>query len=207
MSYDIIYNKQFVYLRKTREVIPMLLAGSNNCYEIGLGGRTGRRVRDWSSMRYYNRKGKISEKPEVILSELDVDLRRYIRRNRGEDGTKPADIRNHFGYYASLAVRGGHCGSTSWNMWHAQFVSGIKNALTIEELDKLGVNLYFSAFGDSPNGKPAEVAIKTEREYFTEIKKWRQWQAESGKGFSLSFYPLNTDTVLYRLRASRQKGR
>lgn len=208
MSYDIIYSKQFVKLRKTGEVIPMLLAGSSNCFEIGVGGRNGRRVRDWTSLRYYNRRGKLSEKPEVILSKLDAELRRYIRKHRGDNGTKPADIRNHFGYYASLVVGSGHCSGTSWNQWRSQFSNGIRNALTIEELDKLGVNLIFSyyCYGETPDGKPAELAIKTEREYFIELKKWREWRDNGGRQFSLSFRPLNTDIVLQRIHAPKRKS-
>lgn len=208
MSYDIIYNKQFVKLRKTREVIPMLLAGSNNCYDIGLGGRNGRRARSWDSLRYYNRKGKISEKPELILKKLDAELRGIIRNHQGDNEAKPADIRNHFGYYASIVVGSGHCGGTSWDLYKSQFVNGIKKALTIEELDKLGVNLYiynYSYKEDSPNGKPESVDIKTEREYFIEIKKWREWQTKSGKSISLSFRPSNTDRVLERLRSAKRK--
>lgn len=208
MSYDIIYGKQFVKLRKTGEVIPMLLAGSNNCFEIGRGGRNGRRVRSWDSLRYYNRKGKISEKPEVILKNLDAELNRTLRRHRGSKEDKPADIRNHFGYYASIVVGSGHCGGTSWPLYRSQFANGIRNAMTIEELDKLGVNLnihHYSYKEESPNGKPKSVDIKTEQEYFAEMKKWREWQAAAGKMFYLTFHPSNTDAVLRRLRTSKQK--
>ncbi|GAI99735.1 unnamed protein product, partial [marine sediment metagenome] len=78
----------------------------------------------------------------------------------------------------------------------------------IEALDELGVNLYFFASFGSSTGYPAEVAIKTEGEYFTEIKKWREWHANggSGSGFHLGFRPLNTDRVLERLRAARRKA-
>jgi len=208
MSYDIIYNKQFVKLRKTKEVIPMLLAGPSNCFEIGTGGRNGRRVRSWDNLRYYNRKGKISEKPELILSKLDAELNRIIRRHRGSKEDKPADIRNHFGYYASIVVGSGHCGGTSWPLYRSQFSNGIKSALTIEELDELGVNLniyYHSYNGDSPNGKPASIDIKTEQQYFAEIKKWKEWQKTGGKMFYLTLHPSNTDAVLRRLRASKRK--
>jgi len=207
LSYDIIYGKQFVRLRRTSEVIPMLLAGSNNCYEIGLGGRNGRRVRSWDNLRYYNRKGKISERPEIILKNLDAELNRIIRRHRGDGETKPADIRNHFGYYASMVVGSGHCAGTSWNQYRGQFANGIRGALTIEELDTLGVNLYIQAFsGDSPNGEPRTTCLKTEQEYFIEMKKWREWHASSNKMFYLSFSPSSTDRVLERLRAPKRKA-
>ena len=160
-------------------------------------------------MRYYNRKGKVSEKPEVILNKLDAELNRIIRRHLGSKEDKPAHIRDHFGYYAAIVVGSGHCGGTSWPLYRSQFTNGIKNAMTIEELDKLGINLnihYYSYNDDSPNGKPASVDIKTEREYFVELKKWREWQAAAGKMFYLTLHPSNTDAVLRRLRASRRKA-
>jgi len=207
LSYEIIYGKQFVRLRRTGEVIPMLLAGSNNCFDIGVGGRNGRRARDWSNDRYYNRKGKISEKPDVILKNLDAELRRRIRdRYHKED--KPADIRNHFGYYASLAVGGGHCGGTSWNKYRGQYVNGIKNALMVEELENLGVHLYFHTVTwkeDSTDGIPASVDLKTEQEYFVELKKWRAWQNGNGKSFWLSFHPHDDELVLKRLREPKRR--
>ena len=82
--------------------------------------------------------------------------------------------------------------------------------MTIEELDALGVNLnihYYSYNNDSPNGKPASVDIKTEREYFIELKKWREWQASSGKMFYITFHPSSTDMVLHRLRMLRYSKR
>ncbi|KKN34577.1 hypothetical protein LCGC14_0792170 [marine sediment metagenome] len=196
----------------------MLLAGSNNCYEVGQGGRSGRRVRSWEATRYYNRKDKISEKPEVILKKLDAELRRRTREHLEyqkanypkEEWVKPAHIRNHFGYYSSIVVGSGRCHDTSWDRYRSQFTNGIKNAVTIEELDKLGVNLnihYYSYNDDSPNGKPVSVDIKTEQEYFIELKKWREWQASSGKMFYLSFHPSSTDAVLHRLRMLRDSKR
>ena len=196
----------------------MLLAGSNNCYEIGRGGRSGRRVRSWEANRYYNRKGKISEKPEVILKKLNAELTRLTREHLKyqkanypkEEWVKPAHIREHFGYYSSIVVGSGRCYGTSWNRWRSLFANGIKNAVTIEELDKLGVSLniyYYSYNDDSPNGKPASVDIRTEQEYFIELKKWREWQASSGKMFYITFHPSSTDAVLHRLRMLRDSKR
>jgi len=208
LSYEIIYGKQFVKLRRTKEVIPMLLAGSNNCFDVpDYQHPKGRRARDWSNDRYYNRKGKISEKPDVILRNLDAELRRRItERYHKED--KPADIRNHFGYYASIAVGGGHCGDTSWSLYRSQYANGIKNALTVEELAKLGVTLYFHTVTfreDSTDGIPASVDLKTEQEYFIELKKWRAWQDGNGKSFWLSFRPHNDELVIKRLREPKRK--
>lgn len=211
MSYEIIYGKQFVKLRRTREVIPMLLAGSNNCYDYpSYGHSRGRRARDWSNDRYYNRKGKISEKPEIILNNIDAELRRRIRDRSFPKEDKPADVRNRFGYFASIAISGRGTRGTSFNAYRSQYSNGIKTALTIEELDQLGVNPYFCTvtFGDQPtDGIPASVDLKTEAQYFEEMKKWRAWQNGNGKSFYLGFHPHDTDTVLERLRVPGRKTR
>jgi len=188
----------------------MLLMGSNNCYDIGLGGRTGRRARSWGNAPWHNRKGKISEKPEVILKSVDAELRKRIRDRHFPDEDKPADVRNRFGYFASLAISGQGTRGTSFNAYRSQFSNGIKNALTIEELVKLGVHLYFhgSTWGDQPNdGMPQTLYLETEPQYFDELKKWRAWQNGNGRSFWLTFRPHDTDIVLDRLRAPGRKTR
>ncbi len=199
MSYEIIYGKQFIRLRKTGEVVPMLLAGSNNTYEVAPHGGNGRRSRSWCSMGFYNRNGKISEKPEVILKKLDAELNRTIRRQRKQgNGDKPSDVRDYFGWYTGLSVGGGHCSKTSWSRWRSQFTNGVKNALTVEDLAALGVHPYFTSYGSV--GTPSNVLLKTEAEYFAELKKWREWAAAAGTTFSMRFSPLDTDSVLRRIR-------
>jgi hypothetical protein len=204
LSYDIIYNKQFVKLRSTREVIPMLLSGSSNCFDIGPGGRNGRRARSWSSMSYYNRKGKLSEKPDLILKKVDAELPKYIRMHKGPE-YKPADIRARYGYFIAMVVGSGHCSDTSFDDWRGVFANGIKRSMTIQELDKLLVNIRFTTYPFRAD-QPAEVSIHNEREYFAELKTWREWQAkDSHRSFSLSFIPYDTDVVLKRLHAGKTR--
>lgn len=206
MSYDIFYSKQFIKLRRTGEVIPMILSGSSNCFEVRDDGRDGRRSRDWFSFSFFNRKGKLSEKPDLILKKVDAELARRIRE-RHDKSVKPADVRKHFGYYTAIVVGSGQCGDTSFDDWRGVFENGIRRALTIEELDKLGVHPYFTAY--TPNGsegKPAEVSITTERQYFDELKKWREWAIGKQTNFSLSFFPHDTEEVLEKLRAGKRKA-
>jgi hypothetical protein len=211
MSYEIVYGKQFVKLRRTGEVIPMVLAGSNNCFDYpSYGHSRGRRARSWGNAPWYNRKGKISEKPEVIVRNLDAELNRRIR-NRYDKEDKPADVRNRFGYYAAVAISGRGTRGTSWNAWRSQFTNGIKNAVTIEQLAELGVHLYFSGstWGDEPNdGMPQTVYLETEPQYFAELKKWRAWKGNNGNGrsFWLDFSPHDTDTVLDNLVKYTSRG-
>ncbi len=208
MSYEIIYSKQFISLQSTGEVIPMILTGSNNCYEIAPGGGNGRRERNWTNMRYYNEGTNLSVKPEVLLANLDAELVRttksHMESQYADAGDTPENIKAHFGYYASLAVGGGHCADTSWERWRNVFVNGIKGAKTIEELDALGVHPYFSHYSRDNDGAPGYPGLHTEQEYFTELEKWLTWQATDGhnRSFSLSFIPMDTDAVLSRLRAA-----
>ena len=208
MSYEIIYGKQFVKLRRTGEVIPLLLMGSNNCFDIGRNGGSGRRARSWSDLRYHNRKGKISDKPEIILASVDAELRRCIRDRSHPKEDKPKDVENRFGYFASIAISGRGTRGTSFNAYRSQFSTGIRQALTIEELAKLGVHLYFHSSSWKPEdtaGEPHSIDLKTEAEYFAELKKWRGWQNGNGRSFWLSFHPHSDEEVLRRLRASRRK--
>ena len=206
MSYDIIYNKQFIKLRKTGEVIPMILSGSNNCFEVGNGNRNGRRSRDWQNWRYYNRKGKLSVKPEVLLKNVDAGLTKELKRNKANGGeATPKDIKDRFGYYVGIAVGGGSCGSTSWGRFRSIFTNGIRGAKTIEALAALGVRPYFMGGYSTPDGKPSEISLFTEKDYFEELKKWQEWAAKSeGKGsFYMGFSPTSTDIVLERLLEAR----
>lgn len=203
MSYDIFYGKQFVKLQRTGEVIPVLLSGSSNCFECGQGGRDGRRTRSWDSFRYYNRKGKLSEKPDIILKNLDADLRKHIRENGKardySEAVKPAAVRDRWGYYIGIAIGGGHCADTSWSRYRGFFENGIKGALTIKELTARNITPHFEVYGD--NSQPSSIPLLTEAGYFEELKKWKAWQeSHPGHSFSLSFSPISTDEVLARLR-------
>lgn len=213
MSYDIIYNKQGIRLRRTGEVIIMLLAGSNNCFEVGNGRRNGRRVRSWEAHRFFNRKGKLSEKPDIILKNLEKTLRKETRRHRkpfyDEKPPTAKEIIERYGWYAGIAVGGGACADTSWPKYQGVYVNAIKKALTIEELDARGVHLYFTPgwFYNQEGNVPPPAAslsadIRTEKEYFTLLKEWKAWQEISGKQFYLQFNPSDTDTVVRRLKGA-----
>jgi hypothetical protein len=203
MSYDIFYGKQFVKLQKTGEVISVLLSGSSNCFEYGQGGRNGRRTRDWCSMGYYNRKDKLSEKPDIILKNLDADLRKHIRQNGKataySEAVKPSAVKDCWGYYIAVAIGGGSCSDTSWSRYRSFFENGIRGALTVESLVQKRVYPMFSAYGDF--GQPHSIPLLTEKGYFEELKKWKAWrETHPGHNFSLTFSPMSTDEVLDRLR-------
>ena len=48
MSYDIVYNRQF--LRAGDKLVPLVLIGSNNLWETNMYGKCQRRVRNWNPL-------------------------------------------------------------------------------------------------------------------------------------------------------------
>lgn len=211
MSYDIFYNKQFIRLRKTGEVIAVFLSGSSNCFDIGQNGRDGRRSRDWSSMTFYNRPGKLSEKPDVILKNVDAYLQKTIRNQKKwqkeykEGKVNEKDIIDRYGYYASMAVGGGSCSDTSFSRWRAQFANGIKEAMTIEELIAKGIHPYFRCYPYSAPDQPSS-GILSEKQYFELVNSWKEWKAKTPNSYvGIGFSPSDTDRVLDLLRAGKPK--
>ncbi len=191
MSYDIFYDKQFVRLNKTGEIIPMVCGGSNNCFDVDGRGHSGRRSRDWQIYRNFitdddkERPTTFSAMPEAILSLVEKDIRRYKDKVETDEWyieqkyTKE-DIEKSFGYYASLAI-GGHTSTTSAGKLRTFFSGGIRHAKTIEELDALGINLEFRSWswdGKFSNPEP-DTIIRTEAEYFEALEIWKKWREET----------------------------
>jgi hypothetical protein len=206
MSYEIIYGKQFIFLKSTGEIVAMILTGSNNCYEIAPNGGNGRRARSWTSMNYYNNGPSLSAKPEAILANLDKELAEMIEKHKSGDHPEedtPENIKARFGYYSSLSIAGSHTTGTSWEMWKNVFKNGIKNAMTIEALDSVGVNPWFCHYPRENDGAPGYQSLRTEAEYFIELEKWLTWRGDGkNRTFSLSYSPTDTDRVLTKLRAA-----
>lgn len=66
MSYTIVYDKRF--LKIDDKIIPLVLSGSNNCWEGTYGGRQ-RRVRDWNTL-YGGRNSNIAYPVEVLMEKV-----------------------------------------------------------------------------------------------------------------------------------------
>ena len=202
MSYEIIYGKQVVKLARTDEVIIMLLAGSNNCYEIRPGGGQ-RRERNWFNFRYYCEEDFLGIKPNVLFDKLNAEIESCIKKRLvspyKDAGDTPENIREHYGYYVSLSLCNQKCSDLSWDKYVNIFHKGIQNALTIEQLDSIGVNLLFDTYGTE--GYPSPIPIKTEDSYYTELEKWQKWKAEKENNFfCLTFSPRNYELVLDLLK-------
>lgn len=127
MSYEILYNKQFL---KTQEgkYIPIILSGSNNCYQVQWNGKE-RRSRKWSicNMPHWCNY-KIDFTEEELLKEQEQWLDReqfYVVNGKYVNGKQ----------------------------WYNLVKNAIKNAKTIEELDQYDRPVAYLHIWKNDNGK------------------------------------------------------
>ncbi len=134
MSTEIIYDKQFVKLPDNK-FIPMLHWGSNNCIQFDRSSK-GRRERNWSVMSWICG-GKQYATAEEILAKLSEEEAKLPERLEHPDDPDPV---KSYGYYVSLQI-GQSTRSTTFGMFKGLFVTGMKKALTLEQLRNEGVGV------------------------------------------------------------------
>lgn len=139
MSYEIVYNKQF--LKIDEKIIPLVLQGSNNCYEPLANGRQ-RRIRNWHPIYIgSNKQPALTETELISMVESLCDGGEY---------------QEHF-------VQNGKWVDDKGLIRF--FQNGIKNAKTIEELKEdyffMGMNGYFSVWNEMNNIIENCVEIKS----------------------------------------------
>ena len=104
MGYTIVYDKKFI--KTNGGIIPLVLAGSSNCYTHTFAGRE-KRERSWCCFAY--------DGPCMTEEALMAEIRKKVPSTYGE----------HFVYNGKWVDDNGYVNF---------FKSGIKNALTLEEL-------------------------------------------------------------------------
>ena len=110
MSYEIVYDREFIKTTDGR-IIPLVLSGSNNCWETGLGSRW-RRERHWCLWLIQE-----NESPAVTAESLMERVRQCI----------PSTYQQHF-------IRNGKWADDA--AFFRFFENGIKKAKTLEDLNK-----------------------------------------------------------------------
>lgn len=144
MSYSIIYDKQFIKadIDGTTMYIPMLLAGSSNCYDVN-GGRS----RDWFATRAYSDNAMATEK-ELIEGVYD-----QLNRVKPSSITETReDVANSLGYYLGLAIGTANTRKTTFKKLKSMLITGMKKAVTVEQFSEYGT-LYIR----DDNGKNSFV--------------------------------------------------
>lgn len=182
MSYTILYAKQFVKL-SNGNIIPMMLAGSNNCYTTSRSGKEIR-SRDWQVMTYHT-EGKFDSPAAALLANVEKEIQ-SLKNKCGRDewyikeGYTPEQIEKNFGWYSSLAIGSAGTGATSADKYRSFFRSGVKNAVSIETLAKIGVTLRVYSYKWHTDSytvpPPSQEYIRTEEEYYAVIAAWQQWR-------------------------------
>ncbi len=141
MSYNIIYDKQFI--RVDDYYIPIVLIGSSNLFEA----ETKARVRDWWIWQFVDNKNtQFLYTEKELLDYADKTIQRVIdtTNDRHRDNPVPVkEIKESFDSYSSVFSSNG--GMTA-GKFYGIFKNGIKRALTIEQLQKGGLDFQFVVY-------------------------------------------------------------
>lgn len=143
MSYDILYDKQFIKLEKTGTFIPMTIAGSSNCYEAGRDGRYNKRERSWGTGgSLFLPNGKVHGTEQEMLNHVKSIRDSYANREN-EDGYDDSRL----GYYMCISS-GGSFNKFSYGKYKGWVTTGCRKALTLDQLAKHGhyLRIYVYAY-------------------------------------------------------------
>lgn len=187
MSYDIVYNKQF--LKIDGKNIPLILYGSSNCYDVLQNGRQ-RRERKWGTI-YTGGSNKIIAVTEAeIMEKIESCC----------DGGKHQE---HF------MKNGKWVDDKSIIRF---FQNGIKNAKTIEELKTdyffMGMYGYFSIWKGMNNIIENRVEINSSEDlrYFLKAAKNRiDNRKEEGVYICLKYYNENFKPRIKPVRKVKER--
>jgi hypothetical protein len=133
MSYEIIYDKQFIKVSEDK-FVPMILIGSNNCYDYN-----NKRARNWHA---YNINGSVVLTLDEMLEYTNSVRQDIINRNNEKEKDKWFEEYDDksFGYWSSIAINGS-TRNTTYGQFEGIFKIGCKKSLTIEQLMEENVNI------------------------------------------------------------------
>lgn len=196
MSFDLLYDKQFIKVDDKR-VIPFILIGCSNVYD-----HNNKRVRDWNNTYAHNEGRHIIADNDKLLANIDKYREDTMKRcaenviNYKDESWAYDDKR--WGYHTSLSMYGKHTATTSFGVYKSFFKTGIKEAMSIEELITAGVSISLRV---SPYYDKEEFATKNITElpkvylkstqqlidtiaeyeaYYANVKSATLWLSESG---------------------------
>lgn len=205
MSYSILYRSMFVKLSDGR-FIPMMEMGDNNVYDASYRGKA-RRSRSWSNLNL-QRGQKFFTEDEIkkYLKEWndECEQQRERYRNSEDEWEREHADKTNFGFFQGIAVYGkGGTWGTKFNDVKNIVLSGIKNAITVEEAVKncgFKITYWQSGEGISYFDRQQYVRFETEEEMFKVIE---EKFSESGFYF---VYNENSQTSLYYDMKKAMKG-
>lgn len=177
MSYEILYTKQFVKV-DDNHVIPMIEIGSNNVWEAD----NKRRARDWNNIEFGKTFNSIIISNEQLLKNIDrireVEIDRTKDRTEAED--KYSD--NRFGWFTALSLYGKGTRGTTFGQFKGFYNTGIKQAMTIEELKEYGISVCLApsiytveAHEKAGLEKLPEVCFSSTQDMLDKVKQYTEY--------------------------------
>lgn len=168
MSYEIVYERRFVKVKIGAEdcIIPLVLSGSNNCYEPGVGKRD-RRERSWCNLQTKNAEfDKRYGIPVIIEEDSDEHVEAMVG---GDEDTQ--FFKNGSNWVDGKGFR------RYWN-------NGVKDALTIEEINERRlydtyVKVYYSG---GPDGTYYNASCKDSESLANALIEAGNRKLEYGEG-------------------------
>lgn len=157
MSTEIFYDKMFIAVPEKKKFIPIIFAGSNNCYQYDLSSR-GRRARSWFLDTYMLGNKAMMATEEEILQRIEETREDYKRRHEDYND-------NNFGYFAAIAI--GSMGSRStFGQYKGIYTTGMRKALTIEQLLEVNITVVVE-MRDYNQQREKEAAAKNHKWFGT----------------------------------------
>lgn len=195
MSYEIIYDKQFIKVKDS--YVPMVLSGSSNCYEYGNNGKE-RRSRSWFPFRLSNNlfiNNEIAKRywEDSCNDIVDRNIERFTDRKNFMD-----EVKSSFGYYTGIYINGNR--KTTYGNINGIFKTGIEKALTIEQLKEVNVNVivksgYISS--DNKDIKPFSKVVDNEDQFFDAVKECEEYLRNTKISTTVEFSGMYDDKPKY----------
>ena len=176
MSYTILYRAMFVKMNDNK-YIPIVEAGSNNCYDCG----TSRRARSWHQWLFdghklaYTRE-EIMQGVEKIIDEEKTRVgqpRPDYMHNPGNYTEE--EIENHFSYFSGLTVNNR---DTTAQMFRNFFLKGFKQAV---ETSRINFRVELHCCHNWPNYEHRTAT--TEEELINAWNELHQYNSEVWIGY------------------------
>lgn len=191
MSYEIVYDKQFIKVNTNNgnKYVPMVLSGSNNCYEWSNGGKE-RRARSWFP---FSLDGNLLVDESMVNKYWENSLEEIINRT---NDTKN-DIKKSFGYYTGIYVNGNR--NTSYGNIKGIFDTGMEKALTIEQLKGEGISVIVSTGWITKGSelKPLSVTVENDNEFIGAINKLEEHVKDSKVSITVKFSGMHEEKPKY----------
>jgi len=197
MSYEIIYDKQFIKVSEDK-FVPMILSGSNNCYEWSPSGKE-RRTRSWFPFSINN---QLVLSVDEMVKHCEQTRQDIITRNESREKDEWYDEYSDsaFGYWTAIAING-TTANTTYGQFKGVFTTGCKKALTVEQLANENIfvhvkNSYYSQDKKDELGiDPFSKVVRSGQELLDAIEECKKQFDGTKIGVTIEFSGMYESTT------------